>query len=587
MQNFELDITNKRVIPLLYAKQRDVGAKIHVVLTDNKEPYTVPNDVQFSVWFSGKSGSGNYTEIDGKSAFVVEGNTITVELIHQMLNNAGEHLMCLVMNDADGKQQGLWNIPYYVEAIPGADSEAATAYYNAFLDAQKKAEEAAERAEAAADRAESADPDCHAGYFAITEDGVLSLKPEYRGASTRTASIDSISDMGKGVAGSKNAELPKYLVIPEIVDGILAESFADSMFEQNRAVKQVVIPSTVSALPAFCFSQCVHLTDVYNTEHITSIGDGCFQAAGIKRACFPNLQTMGELNTFYLCGHLVYADIGNVSSIPKVAFERCTMLNVIKHSGTITTVGEKAFRNTSRLRKANFIGDLTNIGQYAFYGSKVDYDWNTLGNCTFGANATSLQLNPTDFWSSLTFTPCENPVPTHLSQYNPDWADVAINAYNKYSTSCSLFCDMHIYCGIKGLTLTSPEEFVAIVNAKNPDLLKQNIGYMTVDQEILTALGLNVTHHTEYNATTLQAIYDALAVGGYASVTVGTGTKTTGHAVTIYGITANGELMVADSSSNTYDDRSIPVPKYSLHYKKFLAPSGYGAKGGFIIVTPV
>ena len=154
MQNFELDITNKRVIPLLYAKQRDVGAKIHVVLTDNKEPYTVPNDVQFSVWFSGKSGSGNYTEIDGKSAFVVEGNTITVELIHQMLNNAGEHAMCLVMNDASGNQRGMWNIPYFVEEIPGADSEAATAYYNAFLDAQKKAEEAADRAETAATEAD-------------------------------------------------------------------------------------------------------------------------------------------------------------------------------------------------------------------------------------------------------------------------------------------------------------------------------------------------------------------------------------------------------------------------------------------------
>lgn len=156
MQTFNLDLSIKRIVPLLYAKQRDVGSKICIVLTDNQENYTIPNDAQFSVWYSGKSGSGNYTDIDGKSAFAIEGNTVTVELIYQMLNNPGEHLMCLVMNGADGKQQGLWNIPYFVEAIPGADSEAATAYYNAFLDAQEKAEEAADRAEAAADRAESA-----------------------------------------------------------------------------------------------------------------------------------------------------------------------------------------------------------------------------------------------------------------------------------------------------------------------------------------------------------------------------------------------------------------------------------------------
>lgn len=564
MQTFNLDLSIKRIVPLLYAKQRDVGAKICVVLTDNQEAYAIPQDTQFSVWFSGKSGSGNYTEIDGKSAFAVEGNTVTVELIHQMLNNAGEHLMCLVMNGADGKQQGLWNIPYYVEAIPGADSEAATAYYNAFLDAQKKAEEAAERAEAAAERAESADPDCHAEYFTITEDGVLSLKD--------------------------GAELPEYLVIPEIVDGVFVDSLATGIFKQNLAVKQVVLPSTIAALPANCFDQCSYLTDVYNTEGITSIGDRCFQATAIKRASFPNLETLGT-HAFYCCGHLVYADIGSVSSIPMLAFERCTALNAIKYSGTITTVYDRAFSKTPRLKKAGFIGDLTSIGQYAFYGSKVDYDWQALKNngCTFGTNATSLQLNPTDFWSALTFTQCENPAPTHLSQYNPLWADVAINEHGTYSTGCSLFCDMHIYCGIKGLTLTDPREFVAIVNEKYPDWLTKDIGYVSNDALLLSKLleGTHtVTHYTEYNATTLQAVYDALAAGGYVFATVGSGARTTGHAVIICGIDANGELIVVDSLSNTYDDRGVPTPKYSLHYKKFLAPSGYSASGGFLIVRP-
>ncbi|MBO5891218.1 MAG: SGNH/GDSL hydrolase family protein [Oscillospiraceae bacterium] len=154
MQTFNLDITKKGVVPLLYAKQRNVGTRIRVQVTDNGEDYSIPADVSFSVWYSGKSGEGNYTAIDGKNAFSVDGNTVTVELIYQMLNNAGEHEMCLVMNGTNGSQIGLWNIPYYVEAIPGADSEAAMAYYNAFLAAQKKAEEAANRAEEAANRAE-------------------------------------------------------------------------------------------------------------------------------------------------------------------------------------------------------------------------------------------------------------------------------------------------------------------------------------------------------------------------------------------------------------------------------------------------
>ena len=147
MQTFNLDLSARGVIPLLYAKQRDVGSKILIQLTDNKKEYVIPADVTWSVWFSGKSGEGNYDKIDGRDAVVVEGSNATVELIYQMLDNPGPGEMCLVMNSADGTQLGLWNIPYYVEAIPGADSKAAESYYSAFLDAVRKVEEAAQKVE--------------------------------------------------------------------------------------------------------------------------------------------------------------------------------------------------------------------------------------------------------------------------------------------------------------------------------------------------------------------------------------------------------------------------------------------------------
>lgn len=180
MQTFNLDISAKRVIPPLYAKQRDVGTKILIRLTNNKEGYPIPDGVTWSVWYSGASGEGNYTSIDGRSAFAVEGNKVTVELIYQMLNNPGPGSMCLVMNSADGSQMGMWNIPYRVEAIPGADSEAATAYYQAFLDAQAKAEDAADRAEKAAeDSGKSAYKIAlENGFVGTEEEWLASLKGE-------------------------------------------------------------------------------------------------------------------------------------------------------------------------------------------------------------------------------------------------------------------------------------------------------------------------------------------------------------------------------------------------------------------------
>ena len=135
MQTIELDLAMRRIVPLLHAKQNDVGKKVAVVLTDNGAAYSIPGDVVFSVWYSGVSGDGNYTAIDGRSAFSVSGNTVTVELITQMLQNKGPGQLCLLMNKADGTQLGLWNIPYFVEEIPGAGSEEATAYYTAFLEA--------------------------------------------------------------------------------------------------------------------------------------------------------------------------------------------------------------------------------------------------------------------------------------------------------------------------------------------------------------------------------------------------------------------------------------------------------------------
>ena len=161
MQTFTLDLSVKRVIPLLHAKQRDVGTKILIKLTDNKEKYTVPDGVTWTVWYSGASGEGNYDKIDDRLAVVVDANagTATVELIYQMLDNPGPGEMCLVMNSANGTQLGLWNIPYWAEALPGADSKAATAYYNAFLQARKGAEDAAAKSEAAAGRSEAAAED--------------------------------------------------------------------------------------------------------------------------------------------------------------------------------------------------------------------------------------------------------------------------------------------------------------------------------------------------------------------------------------------------------------------------------------------
>lgn len=135
MQTIYLDISNKGVIPVIYAKQGDVGRKVEVVLTNSGLPYEPEAGSTFSAWYSGASGMGNYTDIGEKSAFSVSNNKVTVELIAQMLQNAGEGFLCLVLSRANGDEIGLWNIRYVCEGIPGAGSDPAKDYYTAFSQA--------------------------------------------------------------------------------------------------------------------------------------------------------------------------------------------------------------------------------------------------------------------------------------------------------------------------------------------------------------------------------------------------------------------------------------------------------------------
>lgn len=132
MQILNLDLAQKTNIDTLYAKQGDVGRKFQIALTDNGRSYSPDSDCQVSIWYAGASGEGNYSQINGTAAATISANTITVELIAQMLLLPGSGKLCVILNTAEGEQLGLWNILYMVDATPGADSAEAQQYYTAF-----------------------------------------------------------------------------------------------------------------------------------------------------------------------------------------------------------------------------------------------------------------------------------------------------------------------------------------------------------------------------------------------------------------------------------------------------------------------
>ena len=138
MKTILLDLNSKHDLLLDVQKNTvsfassDSAQRFCLGLLEGGNPWPVPEDASLSLWYSGPSGSGSYTEVDGASAFSVAGNTVTITPAPQMLAAPGSGLMCLMVHTADGAQRKMWNLVYTVEGVPGAEGTHAQAYFAAF-----------------------------------------------------------------------------------------------------------------------------------------------------------------------------------------------------------------------------------------------------------------------------------------------------------------------------------------------------------------------------------------------------------------------------------------------------------------------
>lgn len=416
------------------------------------------------------------------------------------------------------------------------------------------------------------DPDRHAQYFDITEDGVVSLKPEYRGAcpsKRATAFPLAVSDNGKNNAGSKNAELPKYLVIPEVVNETVVVNLAPGMFMYNSKIEEIELPSLVNSIPERFCDNAYYFRRLHGTENIETVGRVSFQQTRIEKAVFPKLTTLGD-GAFFCCPFLVYADIGNITSIELETFTYASMLSRIKGGANVTSVGKNAFTKNYRLYNVEFLPKLKSIGAEAFHRCRLKYDWKALeqngcafpdeakdngGPLTYNGINTSWQFQgkPTlQWWENCTVTPCENPVPTFLSQSDPRWIDKQINSTGRtYRDGCAWMTIMHIYCALHNLTLSTVEEFEAICNSINPNIIEMYVdGSMETAATVLQALGIE-TSLAPASQERLQTMYNALNNGAYAMTVFykdSVFTDSVHHTAMIYGVNANKELLIADSN---------------------------------------
>ena len=404
-------------------------------------------------------------------------------------------------------------------------------------------------------------------YFDIDYDGIVSLKAEYRGASNQSSAPYSISDNGLDAEGSKINELPKRIVIPSIINEIAVTGFQNAMFYRNTRVKEIILPDGITKLPNNFCREAKNLVSVKNTENVTILGNSVFNRTRIEKASFPNLISLGN-SAFSTCVLLVSVNIGNlVTEIPKQCFMACHKLSYIFGGASVTSVGDYGFSYTVRLKNLPFLSQLTNVGNYGFFYSRVNFDWNSLKDCTFGTYATWSQYNSKDYWSACTYTACEKQLLSLFDQHDTRWCDETIgNTTRKYIDGCAMICIAEIYSAFEGVELSSPKDFEAILNNIDSSLLDLDTAINSNAVTVLKKLGYNVTLYTEtISETELQEIYDTLANGALLYKSVATSSDINGgHAIIVYGLNSIGELMISDSSWYGYEVGLYENIKYSM-----------------------
>ena len=425
----------------------------------------------------------------------------------------------------------------------------------------------------------------YARYFDIDYDGIVSLKPAYRGHPANATYPYAVSDMGIGADGSKIDELPEKVVIPEVIDGTAVTGFQAGMFHYNYRVKEIVIPDGVQELPDYFCRYAINLRTVNNTEHITKLGGNVLAYTRVEKAIFPNLKEVAQ-QSLGACGYMLIADIGdNITELPKNFFAQDVMLSQVKGGASVKAIGETAFQVTRNLKNLPLLSHVTSIGKNAFYKSRVQFDWSTLdGKCTFADRATPVIDNTNDYWSGATITPCENPLGTLMSQRDPRWKDEYFGDTNKtYYNGCAVFSVMHVHSALSGRTYYHPNEFAEELRAIDPALVS-NAKHPTVFANmvsLLQTLGYNTTVYDSITITTdiYQAVCDALARGAYVISSISTTTDAnSGHVVVLYGINSIGEVLVADSenmATTTLNDNGVERDKlmYRMLYQNLSGPA--------------
>ena len=182
----------------------------------------------------------------------------------------------------------------------------------------------------------------------------------------------------------ENATITKYngnvsaLNIPETLDGYTVVGIGDKVFQNNKELRMVVIPDSVSVIGTSAFLNCNHLGEITLSKNIEKLGSGAFgNCVSLTSVLIPKSLTVGGGNVW---NENLHGAFGGCSTLSSVAFEEgttqiasylfynCTGLKEIKIPDTVTKIDSHAFHSAVNLKKVQLGNAVTEIAEDAFNG---------------------------------------------------------------------------------------------------------------------------------------------------------------------------------------------------------------------------
>lgn len=187
-----------------------------------------------------------------------------------------------------------------------------------------------------------------------------------------------------------------YSTLTEVVMPTALTSIGNYAFSNCRKLVKADIPATVTSIGSYAFNNCYALKTVVIPDAVTKIEQNTFaNCSSLTSVTLPAaLQSIGS-NAFYYCQKLATAMVipATCTSVGTYAFQNCYAIPSITFNEGLTTIGSDAFQNCQKVETVTLPASLTSLGNSAFSSCT------SLKSFTFPAN---IKQVPSSVLSSCT-----------------------------------------------------------------------------------------------------------------------------------------------------------------------------------------